>query len=60
MVFFSARNDPAQLTNIVDRVEAGQVQFEISDRRPLAEARLLHHQSEADPVRGRVPLIPER
>ena len=58
MVFFSARNDPAQLANIVDRVEAGQVQLAISGRRLLADARLLHQQSEAGAVRGL--LIPER
>ena len=51
MVFFSARNDPAQLANIVDRVEAGQVQLAISGRRLLADARLLHQQSEAGAVR---------
>jgi hypothetical protein len=32
--FFSVRSDPAQLANILDRVEVGQIQLNISDRRP--------------------------
>jgi NADPH:quinone reductase-like Zn-dependent oxidoreductase len=59
VIFFSVRSDPVQLAHIVDRVEAGHVRLDISDRCPLADA-LVHEQSEAGAIRGRVLLIPER
>jgi NADPH:quinone reductase-like Zn-dependent oxidoreductase len=54
VIFFSVRSDPVQLARIVDRVEAGQVRLDISDRCPLADARLVDEQSEAGAIRGRV------
>jgi NADPH:quinone reductase-like Zn-dependent oxidoreductase len=60
VIFFSVRSDPVQLAHIVDRVEAGHVRLDLSDRCPLADARLVHEQSEAGAIRGRVLLIPER
>jgi hypothetical protein len=51
------RRRPAQ---IVDRAEAVHVRLDVSDRRPLGDARLVHEQSEAGAIRGRVLLIPER
>jgi hypothetical protein len=53
VIFFSGRSDPVQLAHIVDRVEAGHVRLDISDRCPLADARLVHEQSEAGAIRGR-------
>jgi NADPH:quinone reductase-like Zn-dependent oxidoreductase len=47
VIFFSVRSDPVQLARIVDRVEAGHVRLDISDRCPLADARLVDEQSEA-------------
>jgi NADPH:quinone reductase-like Zn-dependent oxidoreductase len=60
VIFFSVRSDPVQLAHIVDRVEAGHVRLDISDRCPLADSRLVHEQSEAGAIRGRALLIPER
>lgn len=59
VVFFSVRSDPAQLAQIIQRVAAGKLRLDISDRRPLADTRLIHEQSEAGAIRGRVLLIPE-
>jgi NADPH:quinone reductase-like Zn-dependent oxidoreductase len=59
VVFFSVRSDPAQLTQIVERVAAGEIRLDISGRRPLADTPLIHQQSEAGGIRGRVVLIPE-
>jgi Zinc-binding dehydrogenase len=60
VIFFSVRSDPVQLAHIVGRVEPGHVRLDISDRCPLADARLVHEQSEAGAIRGRVLLTPER
>ena len=59
VTFFSVRSDPAQLAQIAARVAAGQLRLDISARRPLAETPLVHQQSEAGAIRGRVVLIPE-
>jgi len=59
VTFFSIRSDPAQLAQIAARVAAGQLRLDISARRPLAETPLVHQQSEAGAIRGRVVLIPE-
>jgi NADPH:quinone reductase-like Zn-dependent oxidoreductase len=60
VIFFSVRSGPVQLAHIVGRVEAGHVLPGISDRCPLADARLVHEQSEAGAIRGRVLLTPDR
>jgi hypothetical protein len=60
VIFFSARSDPVQLAHIVGRVEACHVRLDIRDRCPLADARLVHEQSEAGVIRGRVLLTPDR
>lgn len=59
VTFFSVRSDTAQLAQIAARVAAGQLRLDISARRPLAETPLVHQQSEAGAIRGRVVLIPE-
>jgi NADPH:quinone reductase-like Zn-dependent oxidoreductase len=38
---------------------AGKLRLDISGRRSLADTRLIHEQSEAGAIRGRVVLIPE-
>ncbi len=58
VVFFGVRSDPAELAEIVKRVEAGALHLDISDRRPLAETPIVHEQSESGAVRGRVVLVP--
>jgi NADPH:quinone reductase-like Zn-dependent oxidoreductase len=59
VVFFSVRSDPAQLAQIVQRVASGRIRLDISGRHPLADTPLIHDQSEAGAIRGRVVLIPE-
>jgi NADPH:quinone reductase-like Zn-dependent oxidoreductase len=56
--FIHVRSDPAQLTQIVQQIEAGALRLDISDRRPLAETPLVHEQSESGAVRGRVVFVP--
>lgn len=58
VLFIHVRSDPAQLAQIVKRVEGGALHLDISDRRPLAETRIVHERSESGAVRGRVVLIP--
>lgn len=59
VVFFSVRSAPAQLAQVIQRVDAGRLKLDISARRPLADTPLIHQQSEAGAIRGRVVLIPE-
>jgi len=56
--FIHVRSDPAQLTQIVQRVQDGTLRLDISDRRPLADTPLVHEHSESGAVRGRVVFVP--
>jgi len=56
--FIHVRSDAAQLAQIVDRIDAGHVRLDISERRPLAETRFVHQNSNAGAVRGRIVLVP--
>lgn len=56
--FIHVRSDAAQLTQIVQQVEAGALHLDISDRHPLAETSIVHERSESGSVRGRVVLVP--
>jgi NADPH:quinone reductase-like Zn-dependent oxidoreductase len=58
VVFFSVRSDTTQLSHIVDHVDSGDLQLDISARRPLADTAQLHQQSEDGALRGRTLLIP--
>lgn len=58
VVFFSVRSDTTQLTQIVELIESGQLQLDISARRPLADTAQVHQQSEDGALRGRTLLIP--
>lgn len=58
VVFFSVRSDTFQLSQIVDRVEHGQLRLDIAARHPLADTALVHQQSAAGALRGRTLLIP--
>jgi len=58
VVFCSVRSDTTQLTQIVDLVDLGQLQLDISARRPLADTAQVHQQSEDGALRGRTLLIP--
>jgi NADPH:quinone reductase-like Zn-dependent oxidoreductase len=57
VVFFSVRSDTTQLTQIVDLVDLGQLQLDISTRRPLADTAQVHQLSEDGAPRGRTLLI---
>ena len=58
VAFFSVRSDTTQLTQIVDLVDLGQLQLDISARRPLADTAQVHQLSEDGALRGRTLLIP--
>jgi NADPH:quinone reductase-like Zn-dependent oxidoreductase len=58
VVYFSVRSDTTQLTQIVDLVDLGRLQLDITARRPLAETAQVHQQSEDGALRGRTLLIP--
>ncbi|MFD9288934.1 NADP-dependent oxidoreductase [Streptomyces sp. NPDC060030] len=53
-----ARNDPAQLGELVRLVEAGAVAIDISGSRPLSDLADVHRLSEAGLTRGKVVIIP--
>jgi NADPH:quinone reductase-like Zn-dependent oxidoreductase len=54
----SVHRDAAQLAIITENVERGDLQVDISSRHPLSELALVHKQSEAGQIRGKVLLIP--
>lgn len=58
VVFFSVRSDTTQLTHIVELIDSGQLQLDISARRPLSDTAQLHQQSQDGALRGRTLLIP--
>jgi len=58
VVFFSVRSDTTQLTDLVDLLDLGQIQLDISARRPLSDTALVHKSSEDGTLRGRTLLIP--
>ncbi|GAA3753471.1 NADP-dependent oxidoreductase [Plantactinospora mayteni] len=55
---FVVRNDPAQLTELVELVDAGIVALDVADSRPLAELASVHRDAEAGRTRGKTLLIP--
>ena len=60
IVFFSVRSDREQLARIVEQVEDGDLQLDITERLPLSDAPLAHRESEAGLIRGRVILVPPK
>jgi len=52
------RSDAGQLTELVDRVDAGRLQIEVADRRPLREAAAVHDASDNGRLHGKTLLIP--
>lgn len=55
---FVARNDPAQLAELVALVDAGAVRVDIGAARPLAEVAAVHSDAEAGRGGGKTVLIP--
>lgn len=58
VAFFSVRSDTTQLTHLVELVDRGALQLDITGRRPLADTVQLHQLSEDGALRGRTLLIP--
>lgn len=57
-VRFVARNDPAQLTELVRLVDAGAVGVDIAASRPLTDLALVHRDAESGRTRGKIILVP--
>jgi NADPH:quinone reductase-like Zn-dependent oxidoreductase len=54
------RSDATQLTDLVRRVDAGQLTIDVADRRPLIEAAAVHDESDANRLPGKTILVPRR
>lgn len=55
---FIARNDPAQLAEIVALVDGGDLRVEVAERRPLTDLAAVHRDSEAGRTRGKIIVLP--
>ena len=53
-----ARSDAAQLAELVARVDAGDLQIEVAERRPLADLAAAHDQAVAGRLAGKTVLTP--
>ena len=51
------RSDGAQLTELVAKVDAGQLRIHVADRRPVAELRTVHQDADAGRLPGKTVLI---
>ena len=52
------RSDAAQLAELVARVDAGDLQIEVAERRPLADLAAVHDQAVAGRLAGKTVLTP--
>jgi NADPH:quinone reductase-like Zn-dependent oxidoreductase len=52
------RSDAARLAELVDRVDAGELRVEVSERRPLADLAAVHDDAVAGRLTGKTVLIP--
>lgn len=53
-----ARSDAAQLTELVTRVDAGELKIEVAERRPLADLAAVHDEATAGRLAGKTILTP--
>ena len=53
-----ARSDASQLAELVARVDAGVLQIEVAERRPLADLAAVHDEAVAGRLAGKTVLIP--
>ncbi|MFK0249327.1 NADP-dependent oxidoreductase [Amycolatopsis azurea] len=53
-----ARNDSAQLADLVAMVDSGAMTIDVAERHPLGELVSLHRRSEAGDIRGKVIVLP--
>ncbi|OBH32744.1 NADPH:quinone reductase [Mycobacterium sp. E1715] len=54
------RSDAAQLAELVNQVDAGNLVIDVADRRPLTDAAAVHDDSDANRLPGKTILIPGR
>jgi NADPH:quinone reductase-like Zn-dependent oxidoreductase len=52
------RSDPAQLSELVARVDAGELELGVVERRPLADLRAVHDEAAAGRLPGKIVLVP--
>lgn len=52
------RSDAAQLAELVNQVDAGQLVIDVADRRPLTDAAAVHDDSDANRLPGKTILVP--
>ncbi|WP_029117150.1 NADP-dependent oxidoreductase [Mycobacterium sp. URHB0044] len=52
------RSDAAQLAELVNRVDAGQLAIDVADRRPLTDVAAVHDASDANRLPGKTILVP--
>jgi len=52
------RGDAAQLAELVTRVEAGDLEIEVAERRPLTDLAAVHDEAAAGQLAGKTVLIP--
>jgi NADPH:quinone reductase-like Zn-dependent oxidoreductase len=53
-----ARNDAAQLAEIVALVDAGELVVDIAESHPLSDLASIHQRSEAGQTRGKIVILP--
>jgi len=53
-----SRSDAAQLAELVARVDAGDLQIEVAERRPLTDLAAVHNEAVAGRLPGKTVLIP--
>jgi NADPH:quinone reductase-like Zn-dependent oxidoreductase len=58
VVSVSARSDAAQLAELVARVDAGDLQIDVAQRRPLTDLAAIHDEAVAGRLAGKTVLIP--
>ena len=52
------RSDASQLAELVARVDAGVLEIEVAERRPLADLAAVHDQAAAGRLAGKTVLTP--
>ena len=52
------RSDAAQLSDLVARVDAGELRLGVVERRPLADLRAVHDEAAAGRLPGKIVLVP--
>ncbi|GAA2113485.1 NAD(P)H-binding protein [Actinomadura alba] len=57
-VHFLARNEPGQLTEIVELIDTGELTVEVTGSHRLADLALVHGKSQAGQTHGKITIIP--